>query len=37
MDIIQELSLSKYSGMIYNIHSVHFVEQQQQKMTKTTA
>ena len=29
MDIIQQLSLSKYSGMIYNIHSVHFVEQQQ--------
>lgn len=26
MDITQELLLSKYAGMIYNIHSVHFVE-----------
>lgn len=26
MDITQEFFLSKFTGMIYNIHSVHFVE-----------
>lgn len=31
MDIIQELSLSKYSDMIYNIHPVHFVEPKNEK------
>lgn len=34
MDIIQELSLSKYSGVIYNVHSVHFVEQQPKQWQK---